>query len=549
MQTIDVLLVLLPMYQSGRTPDYNPKEPMGLMYLAASLRTAGFSVEILDADVLALTIDETLSRITKCGAKVIGFSVLQRALPSVKLLVEGLRKNGITAHICCGGITATMSAEHILQRIPGIDSIVLGEGDLSFRDLVAKVIGNSDWHNLLGVAFRNSSVVTNGPSPKPDLDSLAHASRDLLTFCLLKTNYATILASRGCYGVCTFCSNCSFERISTGPNWRPRNPVDVVDEIEQLRRECGVTVFKFNDANLFGPGRDGRRHVVTLCDEILRRNLNDLHLMGFCRSNDVDDEIANLMRRAGFERLLVGIESFDPSTLRIFRKGESQATILQMIRVLHKAEIGLIPGFMIFNPYTAISSLIRDLDFLERFGFMPTLSKALRVFDGTPIQALLSSEGRLIWRSPLEGYHEYLIDPRLAAIYMALKTVSVEWIDLVKKTYQDELWGIKKAPTFNQRKSFDTLSRLVFDIELQTLRALIDWTEHGYSLGDIRSLVAKLKQRLWAVETFILTESNLSEPRLNVGSFSETEMASRIHSILQTKVFRTFPEQYRWRDD
>lgn len=401
MQTTDVLLVLPPMYQSGRTPDYNPKEPMGLMYLVAGLRTAGFSVEILDADVQALTIDETLSRITKCGAKVIGFSVLQRALPSVKLLVEGLRKNGVTAHICCGGITATMSAEHILQCIPGIDSIVLGEGDLSFRDLVARVIGNSDWHNLLGVAFRNSSVVINGPSSKPDLDSLPRASRDLLPFCLSKTNYATILASRGCYGVCTFCSNCSFERVSVGSNWRPRNPIDVVDEIEQMRREYGVTVFKFNDANLFGPGRNGRQHVVTLCDEILRRDLHDLHLMGFCRSNDVDDEVAILMRRAEFERLLIGIESFDPSILRVFRKGESQVTIIRMIKVLQKAGIGLVPGFMIFNPYTTISSLARDLDFLEKYGFTPTLSKALRVFDGIPIQGLLSSEGRLIWRSPL----------------------------------------------------------------------------------------------------------------------------------------------------
>lgn len=549
MKTTDVLLVLPPMYQSGRTPDYNPKEPMGLMYLTAALRRAGFSVEILDADVLALTIDETLSRITKCGARVIGFSVLQRALPSVKLLVEGLRKKGVTAHICCGGITATLSAEHILQRIPGIDSIVLGEGDLSFRDLVAKVIGNSDWRDLPSVAFRNSSVVTNGPSPKPDLDSLDRASRDLLPFCLSKTNYATILASRGCYGVCTFCSNCSFERVSVGPNWRPRNPFDVVDEIEQLRREYGVTLFKFNDANLFGSGRDGRQHVVALCDEIERRGLYDLHLMGFCRSNDIDDEVAILMRRAGFERLLIGIESFDPSVLRVFRKGESQTTILRMIEVLRKVEIGLVPGFMIFNPYTTISSITRDLDFLERYGFTPTLSKALRVFDGIPIQGLLSSEDRLIWHSPLEGYHEYLVDPSLAAIYMALKTVSVEWVDLVKKTYQDELWGVKKAPAFNQRESFDKLSRFVFDIELRTLRALIAWTEQGYSLENITTRVAELKQHLQALEAFVITESNLTESRLNISSFSETEMANRIHSILRTKVFNTFPEQYRWGDD
>jgi len=537
------------MYQSGRIPDYNPKEPMGLTYLTASLREVGIDVEILDADVFALTIQETVSQICERRAKVIGFTVMQRALPSVKLMVEGLRKNQCSAHICCGGITATLSTEQLLTHIPGIDSIVLGEGDVSFRILVERVIGGHNWHDLSGLSYMGASVITNAPSSKPDLDILPRASRDLLPHCLQMTNYATVLASRGCYGVCTFCSNCSFERMSLGPNWRPRNPAEVVDEIEQLRRDYNVTVFKFNDANLFGPGRAGRRHVVDLCREVIRRQLNDLHLMGFCRSNDVDEEVALLMRRAGFERLLVGIESADPEILRVFRKGESLATILHMIEVLRNAGIDIVPGFMIFNPYSTIGSVARDLDFLERFGFTPTLSKALRVFDGTPIQALLLSEGRLIWRNPLEGYHEYLMDPVLAAIYMALKTISVEWIDSLKKAYQDEFWGIKKAPAFNQRKSFDRLSRLLFQVEARTLRALISWAEHGWSLQDVIDLVTEVRERLSNLEQLVVTESGLAKARLDVSSFSVKDMANRTHSILKTKVFRTFPEQYRWKED
>jgi len=86
MNELDALLILPPMYQSGRIPDYNPKEPMGLMYIDATLRRNGHSAEILDADIMALTIDETVAEIVKRPAKVIGFSVMQRALPSVKLL-------------------------------------------------------------------------------------------------------------------------------------------------------------------------------------------------------------------------------------------------------------------------------------------------------------------------------------------------------------------------------------------------------------------------------------------------------------------------------
>ena len=132
MNKLDALLVLPPMYQSGRIPDYNPKEPMGLMYVSATLERAGYSVEILDADILALTIEQTIDEIIKRPAMVIGFSVMQRALPSVRLLAEELRSKGVISHMCCGGFTATLSARHILEQIPAIDSIVLGEGNYIF---------------------------------------------------------------------------------------------------------------------------------------------------------------------------------------------------------------------------------------------------------------------------------------------------------------------------------------------------------------------------------------------------------------------------------
>jgi radical SAM superfamily enzyme YgiQ (UPF0313 family) len=271
--------------------------------------------------------------------------------------------------------------------------------------------------------------------------------------------------------------------------------------------------------------------------------------MGFCRSNDIDLDVARLMRQAGFERVLIGIESANPAVLRLFRKGESLQTIRQSVEILRQVDIDIVPGFMIFNPYTTIETLEVDLDFLETYGFMPTLSKPLRIFDGTPLQEIMASENRLVWRSPLEGYHEYLVDPVIASIYMALKTISVEWIDLLRKTYQGEIWGIKKAPAFNQRLNFDTLNGLVFALEKETLKSLLSWVKTGFSYQDIVSQITRLKDQLTKAEQHIVSASGLAEPALNVQSFSVTDLAGRIYSILVNKVFRTFPEQYRWRDD
>ena len=560
MNESDALLVLPPMYQSGRIPDYNPKESMGLMYISASLRRNGYSAEILDADILALTLEETVAEIMKRPAKVIGFSVMQRALPSVKLLAEKLKSKGMTAHVCCGGFTATLSAKHILERMPAIDSVVLGEGETTFSSLVQAIKESMDWDHFPGMAFRqNGKVVINQPATKVDIDTLPWPSRDLLPVCFEKTNYVTILASRGCYGICTFCSNQAFERTSVGSNWRGRKPTDVVDEMENLKRAHKVKVFKFNDPNLFGPGPNGRKHfgpgpngrkhMVDICNEIITRNLGELHLMGFCRSNDIDLDVAQLMRQAGFERVLIGIESANPAVLRLFRKGESLQTIRQSIEILRRVGIGIVPGFMIFNPYTTVETLEVDLNFLETYGFMPTLSKSLRIFDGTPLQEIMASENRLVWRSPLEGYHEYVVDPVIASIYMALKIISVEWIDLLRKTYQGEIWGIKKAPAFNQRINFDTLSEFIFVLEKEILKSLLSWVRTGFSYQDIAIKIAHLKDQLAKAERHIVSVSGLTEPTLNVQSFSATDLASRIYSILVNKVFCTFPEQYRWRDD
>lgn len=550
MNKIDALLVLPPMYQSGRIPDYNPKEPMGLMYIAAALRREGYSAKILDADILALTIKQTVDEIVKRPAKVIGVSVMQRALPSVKLLVEELRRRGVTSHICCGGFTATLSAKHILEKMPAVDSVVLGDGEVIFSHLVKAIKELSDWSHLSGIAFRqNSKIVINQPAFKTDVDSLSWPCRDLLPVCFEKTNYATILASRGCYGICTFCSNQAFERTSVGSNWRGRNPVDVVDEIEELKTTDDIRTFKFNDPNLFGPGSSGRQHVVNICNEIITRNVDDLHLMGFCRSNDIDAEVARLMKQAGFERILIGIESANPSALRSFRKGESLQTIRQSINILRQTGIDIVPGFMIFNPYTTIETLENDLVFLETYGFMPTLSKSLRIFDGTPLQEIMASENRLIWRSPFEGYHEYIVEPSIASIYMALKTISVEWIDLLNKTYQGEIWSIKKAPAFNQRLNFDALNKLVFTLEKEILKSLLFWVKSGFNYQDIVEQITRLKNQLVNTERHIVSAGGLSQRILNVQSFSETDLAGRIYSILVSKVFRTFPEQYRWRDD
>lgn len=547
---LDALLVLPPMYQSGRMPDYNPKEPMGLMYLAAELRRRGLEVEILDAGFRTLTIEETVGEIVARKAAVIGFSVLQRALPSLKLIVDGLRDRGVQSHICCGGVGATLSAMRILERVSGVDSIVLGDGELTFADLVGCIVSGAHWRDLPGLCHRDFWGTTyNRRADKPDLDSLAPPVRDMLDIVLERAGYATVVGSRGCYAACTFCSNSGFERASCGPGWRGRDPAAIVDEIEYLYREFGVSAIKFNDPNLFGPGETGRNHVIRICRELIGRELPGLHLMAFTRASDLDRESCGLLRRAGFERMLIGIESFDDRTLKLLRKGETAEDMMRGIRCLREADISIVPGFIIFNPYTTLDTLCRDLDMLEGYGFTAILSKAMRVFDGTALQTAMKVEGRLRPADPFDGYHEYVIDRDVATVYMCLKTLAVNWLNPILSRYQNRIWDIKRVPSFNGRTRFYSLQDTVFRIESRILRSAISWVNEGYSRESVAGLLEWAEREVAGFEMAVAGEKVFEVPGGVARGLDRESLTDTVTGILAQRPYDTFPEKYRWSDD
>jgi radical SAM superfamily enzyme YgiQ (UPF0313 family) len=541
-----VLLVLPPLYHSGREPDYNPKEPMGLMYVASSLRQLeGVKVNIFDADIEARTIDETVDRIMGENAQITGFSVFQRALPSFELIVKRLRQKGYSGHITAGGITPTLSHGYILDRLSGkVDSLVLGEGELTARDLVKKVMAGADWRSIPGLGLiRDGKPSTNKCRESANLDNLPLPARDYADFCLDKTNYLTIMGSRGCYGACTFCSNFSFENFRSGPRWKPRNPKSVVDEIEEMHLKYGARVFKFNDPNIFGPGKEGIAHVRSISQEIAKRKL-PVHLMGFCRGNDItyDPSIIKDLKSAGFERLLIGIESSDNEVLKKFRKGETIEGIERAMNLLDDAGISVVAGFMPFNPYTTIDTLRKDLDFLKRRRLSPTLGKALRVFDGTPIQAIMESEGRLIRRNPFEGYHEYVVPSDVASIYGAMKVLSVNCLDKIKAESQKTIWKKKKATSFRDRQDFNALSEETFDVESTLLENLVGVSVTGAHPSLIDSVTHVVYRKLQALCDSLSVDMQKT-------AMPKKEFSAEVQRIMQDRPFNTFPEQYRWNQD
>jgi radical SAM superfamily enzyme YgiQ (UPF0313 family) len=557
-QDIDILLVVPPTYPEGRQPDYNPKPPLGLEYLSGYLKKNYFNARIMDYDVIGASVEEVVEDLVRQDPPILGITVLQRALPSVRYIHESLRENGFENCIVYGGIGATLCAEEILREFEDPNCVVvLGEGEKPLNSIVTAIKNGEDFRSTAPsiVYFDNveNTLVSTKIGPLPDLDDIPWPDRQNLEFYTDKSGYLTILTSRGCpWSRCTFCSNAAFEQIHKGETWRSRSPKDVVEEMVDLYKRTEIKKFKTNDPNLFGKGDAGEDYVINLCKEINAAKKEellprDLSIMSFIRGEDVagKKDLLKQMKTTGFDRLLIGVESSVNEVLqKYFKKGESIETLSRAINNLKEVGISPVIGFLIFNPYTTLETLEKDLEFLEKIDLKVNLSKSLRIFNNVPMQFMLVDEGRLEKHSPFETYHEYFVSRDVSAIYHSMKALHVLIEDPIREIAQERIWEIKKTGnSFDSRVGYEDLVETFWEIEVNLLKSCMDYFNSEdfspeYPERSIKEIYTTIKTELF--EKLSLNNSNFL--------VTEQEFYSNIKRILTEKETDNLHEEYVWNE-
>lgn len=554
-------LVVPPTYPMGRQPDYNPKPPLGLESLAGSLRAAGERVGIFDFDVTGVSAKQSTEILLNKKPEIIGMTVMQRALPSVKEIHAGLRQGGFDGLIVLGGMGATLCGKEILSELKDPKcAVFLGEAEETLTIMLKSLGVGGNWRETPSIAFLNpqdsNTMLQTAIIPPPELYGLPLPDRQNIEYYVNKSGYGTFLGSRGCpWSWCNFCSNAAFERLHHHKVWRPREPEEVVGEIVDLYQNFGVTKFKTNDPNLFGVPPEGVDHVVRLCQEIIlakdqKKLPTNLSLMSFIRGENVaaQPELLGLMKQAGWDRFLVGIESSSDDILgpNKFNKGESSGVITRAIRDIKLAGMSVVAGFMIFHPYSTIEGVENDLGYLENNGLQVTLSKSLRIFNGVPMQMLLDQEGRLEKNSPFETYHEYYVPPDVAGLYYLLKNFHVGVEDPIRRAAQNKIWELKaRGDGFNQRSNWADLTDLTWQMESGLLKAGVNFYKKGKDHGSLIESVGglfggPLREHL---ERLGLAEN------LPVAVMKEKEFIDMSFETLTDTRPRTLHEEYVWSQD
>lgn len=368
-----ILLVDPPL--SPYSWNQEPAPPLGLLYLAAAVRQKLFgiqqsheihvislqSVKIFDKEDTDAFVAKT---ITTFRPDIVGMSTPTPGTLNTLRIAEIVKKLAPKTKIIVGGYQATVDPEGILQN-KNIDIAVRGEGEIPFCELTA-IMETGDWakvRHISNIAYRSEEdeIIINSRNKKmANIDFLPFPERQLVQMDLFKTignkfRAGGMITSRGCPWKCNFCYSPSL--------WGKgiyRSANSVVDEIEVLVNEYGITKIRFEDDTF----TTDKVRAISISKEIKKRKLT-VNWEARTRIDLAEEDMLEAMRSAGLERLQVGIETVKDDSLALYQKGVSFQEYEVFFRKIRKTGLGLIMTTILGIPSETPEQMLNTINWVK----------------------------------------------------------------------------------------------------------------------------------------------------------------------------------------
>jgi anaerobic magnesium-protoporphyrin IX monomethyl ester cyclase len=347
--------------------------PLGALYVLSHLEThTDHSCHFIDCVAERMSYETLRQRIAEIRPDVVGITSFTVGLVDVCMTADLVRELYPDAHICLGG-HHPIAYPREASQLPGFDSIVVGEGEQVFTELVNRLEKGEDFTDLRGVYTAESikpfldnptrdkrflARVTIPSAYVEDLDALPMVNRKYIRHLKYQNilgvtdDLATILSSRGCPYLCTFCD-------VPIKSYRERSAKSVVDEIEACIA-MGYREFRFYD-DLFNITT---KKVLAFCDELDARGLKiDWDFRG--RVNTITEEMIVRGKKTGLRMISFGVETGSDEGLKKLKKGTNTAKVKEAFRLCRKHGVISVADYIIGHPFEkSIFDVNRSIDFL-----------------------------------------------------------------------------------------------------------------------------------------------------------------------------------------
>ncbi len=335
--------------------------PLGIYYLASSVRQAGHEVRVIDGEAEEMTVSDIGSKAMEYMPDIVGISSTTVAFPRALEVAREIKARIPEVPVVVGGPHATAVREEVMIN-PEIDYAIFGEGEEALKELLDTLTTGSKLAHVRGLAFRDSAVtIMNEARPFiGNMDSIPFPAYDLIPDFRLynppPTNYkrvpvANVVTSRGCPNQCTFCGHSVF-----GRTLRQRSAENIADEITELSQSYHVREIAFvDDTFTIQPRR--------IFDLFRILNGKGIRFPWTCMSriNTVDFETLRFMRDQGCWHISFGIESGDEEILRLIKKNISLEETKKVVTWCHHLGIRTKGFFIIGNPGETAATIEKSI--------------------------------------------------------------------------------------------------------------------------------------------------------------------------------------------
>jgi radical SAM superfamily enzyme YgiQ (UPF0313 family) len=353
---------------------------------------------------------------------------------------------------------------------PALDFVLVGEPDLAIRDLLdhlenkfdqrsPEIVrmfektdpqyrsslnedGSVNMYGIKGLAWRKGEeIIINFPRPFiADLDDLPIPMHELLPLQkyrmpLIKGPFTFIVTSRGCPAGCTYC----IKHVSYQFSARLRSPDLIIEEMWKLKNLGIDNIHMY--ADLFTVNRD---QVVELCKRMIAEKIN-IKWTSNSRVDYVDEEMLQLMGKAGNRLISWGIESGNEQILKHAHKGAYPDKAERALRWAKQAGIMNWGYFIIGLPGETDATIRQTIDFAKKLPLDIALFHVAAPYPGTPFFFEVVQNG---WFRPGTRWEQVDMDRGTVLDYPGLPAERLLYWQ--KRAFRE--WAFRPGPMFTYLK-------------------------------------------------------------------------------------------------
>jgi anaerobic magnesium-protoporphyrin IX monomethyl ester cyclase len=402
-----VQILLLSMPDSfEHTPTLAVRMPNGALASLAGNVDSRHQVAIADLVLAQTSVQSTVTRLMReLRPALVGLSVMTFQRSTARRIISLVKSIDSSVRVAVGGYDPSLAPEAWTHPALGVDFIVRGEGDITFRELVraldeARPLAGVDglWYRTAEGMQRNLpravTTLERGEIKPPRRDG-----RVLTGYTYMGRPIDVIETSRGCTFDCSFCSIIEMR----GRNFHRLAIARVIDDIRDARNRGARAIFIVDDNITIDVPR-----FEALCRAIVEAGLDDIHYLVQAMTASMaqhGETLAPLMRRAGFRYVFLGIENIleeDLAFLKAAAKNTErgsgpgrQNTTMAAVDVIHRHGMFVVGGLIVGNPDDTRASIDANLTFARKYVDWPYIQHPTP-YPGTPMTKDFRDRGLIV---------------------------------------------------------------------------------------------------------------------------------------------------------